>query len=163
METLKFSRRSFVLSGVALAGCQTTGMTSNTDKVLTSEYDGNYTIIVNRLWNPTPNNLRDPYYRKEPETLAYLTLKVEGGSFEILRVDDSSKGANYRDFSAAFYEGGLLEIRTTVGYLVGVVSPFKLRVSANIGVQLLSGQTVTLQPRGYDANYSAHLSIQKTS
>ena len=102
------SRRSFLVGTIALSGCQTTSMTSETKKLVTNAYDGNYNIVVSRLWNPTPTNLRNEYYRKEPEDLAFLNVRVTNGNFSILRVDDGSVGANYEDFSGVFFDGGLL-------------------------------------------------------
>jgi hypothetical protein len=158
---LKLNRRLFVFSGIALAGCQTTGVSIDSTRVLTSKYDGKYDIVVGRLWNPTPQNLRDPYYRDEPESLAYLNTEVVDGRFRLVRVDDKSIGPNYEDFSATFYEGGILELSTTVGYLVSKASPYRMRANVTIGESLLSGEWVSFEPRGYDAQYRAHIAMRK--
>lgn len=94
-----------------------------------------------------------------PESLAFLTVQVQNGRMRLLSKNDNSVGPNYEDLNGAFYEGGLLELTTTAGYLVGRPSPFRLNISAQIGDALLSGQPVVLRPNGFDADFSAHVEI----
>ena len=160
---MKLSRRAVIFSGIALAGCQTSGVSVDSSRVLTTKYDGKYNIVVGRLWNPTPENIKDPYYRVEPESLAFLTAEVIDGRFRLIRVDDNSVGPNYKDFSANFYDGGVLDISSTVGYLVGKSSPYKMRATVTVGESLLSGKWVSFEPKGYDAQYRAHINMRKVS
>lgn len=84
MPTSNMSRSAYLFGDVALAGCQTTGMNPNTDKILTNAYDGDCNIAIGRIWNPTPNNLRDKYYREEPETLAFLKVRILKGHSSVI-------------------------------------------------------------------------------
>lgn len=127
----------------------------------TKVYDGEYEIIVSRLWNPTPQNLSDQYYRETPESLAYLLADVVDGKFKLSHIGDKSVGPNYSDFEAVFDEVGTLHLSTTVGYLVGKASPYKIKIASDVGAILLAGNTAVINPNGYDAQYRAHISIKK--
>lgn len=158
-----WTRRGVILSGLALAGCQTTTGDLSATRVLTSDYDGNYEIVVSRLWTETSENLRDPNYQTEPETLARLGTSVSNGQFALLRVTNES-AVGYENFEAIFLAGGVLELNTNVGYLKGAdkTDSFYLRISANIGERLLGGERVVLQPTSdFSANYRPHISIRK--
>jgi hypothetical protein len=164
MDIKSFFRRSFILSTLALAACETTGVSAG--RALTNAYDGDYQIVVSRFWNETPSNLADPFFRTEPEQLALLDATVESGRFELQRIENKTGANAYGVFEAAFYEGGVLEIRTTVGYIVGVgkTDSYRLRTAAIVGNQLLSGDWVSFEPNaGYSVEYSPHISIRKVN
>jgi hypothetical protein len=158
---LKLNRRLFVFSGIALAGCQTTGVSIDSTRVLTSKYDGKYEIIVERIWRPIPENIRDPYYRTSPEPMAFLKATAVGGIVVLDSVDDKGTGPVYEDFKANFYEGGIFEMSSTVGISVGTYDPYRLRVTVPIGEQLLSGQWISFEPNGYTPKYGAHITMRK--
>lgn len=160
MKHQSITRRSMFLAPLALAACQATGTSVSSGRATTSAYDGNYRITVSRVRNPTPA-MREEIERwgDRPESLAFLTVQVQNGRMRLLSKNDNSVGPNYEDLNGAFYEGGLLELTTTAGYLVGRPSPFRLNISAQIGDALLSGQPVVLRPNGFDADFSAHVEI----
>jgi len=147
---------------LALAGCQTTGASVSAGRVLTDTYDGDYTLAVGRTHNPTPSNAGDPLsYPNKYDSLAFLRLRVESGRFSVVRVDESVPGTGYSNLSGSFYDGGLMELSSTMGFMYGQLETYRLSVSAEIGDQLLSGEEITLRPQGFNANYAAHLVIAK--
>ncbi|WP_146065158.1 hypothetical protein [Albidovulum inexpectatum] len=156
------TRRILILSVLALCACQASGVGETPSRTLTGAYDGEYTLTVGRTHNPTPENARDPLsYPNKYESLAFLRLRVEGGRISVLRVDEAGVAKGYTDFSGAFYDGGILEFRTTVGYMFHKSDTFDLHVVADVGDQLLSGKEVVLRPDGFNANYAAHVAIKK--
>lgn len=157
----KLSRRAVIFSGLALAGCQTSGVPQSPSKALTSKYDGKYDIIVGRLWRPIPENISDPYYRTAPEPMAFLKTTVVGGISVLDSVDDKGTGPVYEDFKARFYEGGVFEMSSTVGISVGTYEPYRLEVSVPVGEKLLSGSWISFEPNGYTPKYGAHIAMRK--
>lgn len=160
------SRRWVILGAFALAACQTTPPEMSMDRVLTNAYDGNYEIVVSRLWNDIPSNLADPFYQTEPETLATLTAIVERGRFTVSSVENRTAANAYDDFNAAFFDGGVLELSTTIGYLLGAgkTDSYRLQTAATIGDQLLSGNAVSFEPNArFSIEYSPHISIRKVN
>ena len=163
MPFSNLSRRSLVLSSLALAACQTTGNSVSPGRAITTAYDGRYQITVSRTRNNTPA-MREEIARwgSGPETLAFLVVDVQGGQMRLVSKRDSSAGSNYDDLRGAFYGGGLLELNTTAGYLKGKSSPYRLRISVVAGETLLTAGSVVLRPEGFDADFSAHVEIVRT-
>lgn len=157
------TRRGFALSALALAGCQATDTGVATARMPTSTYDGEYEVIVSRLWNETAENLTSPFYQTEPDSLAIMRVRCSGGRCSITRLTNESV-RGYNDFEAAFYAGGVLEMNTTVGYLVGAenTASHYLQLRVTIGERLLRGERVVIEPStGYSANYRPHISIRR--
>jgi hypothetical protein len=146
---------------VLLQACQSSDGNATKNNGPTNAYDGAYEITVSRIWNRTPQNLQDRFYRTEPEELAYLRVLVRDGEFSLQQVSDSSVGNNYEDLRGAFYPGGLADFSMTAGYLKGIGSPYKLRVKGLIGEELRAGKAVELRPNGFNAHFAAHVSIRK--
>lgn len=167
MTEVRFTRRAFVLAGIFLSGCVADEVKSVDMQDATSAFDGRYEIFVGRIWNDTPTNRANPYYanhRDTPESLGLLTATVVDGRFTLNSVSDRSVGNNYSDFNAFFRADGTLEMSTTAGYLVGLASPYKLRLSALVGGALEPGKWITMMPsRGFDPEYRAIVKIRKLS
>jgi hypothetical protein len=153
-------RRLFLLGALGLGACQATTEALDHSQTTTA-FDGDYSILVARTWNPTPENLRDPYYREDPETLAVISARVTNGVFSLLRVDDSAGGSNYQVFDGFFAADGTLALIMTVGYMVGKPDSYLMKIRSNVGNDLLAGQAVILRPKGFNANYQAHVTIRK--
>ncbi|WP_417246612.1 hypothetical protein [Celeribacter sp.] len=155
-------RRLFLLGALGLGACQATTEALD-DSQLTTAFDGDYSILVARTWNPTPENVRDPHYQTGPETLALISARVTNGAFSLLRVDDSAGGSNYQVFDGFFAADGTLILTMTVGYMIGKPKSYRMKIRSNVGRDLLSGQAIILRPQGFDANYQAHVTIRKLS
>jgi hypothetical protein len=161
MPVHTISRRGLVFSTLALAACQTTGV-DMTDRALTNSYDGEYTLAIGRTHNPTPENALDRLsYADKYDSLAFIRLRVEGGRFIVMRVDQSDVAKGYSDFQGYFFEGGSLEIRATAGYMYGGSDRFYLHIAGMVGDELLGGAEVVLKPRGFNSNYAAHVAIKR--
>ena len=119
MPNLKFSRRTFVFSALALAGCQTTGMTGSADRVFTNAYDGNYEIYIGRIYRDTEFNRKNTAYNVADENeLARLKVRCVGGIFSLIDFKEYTEaGPDFNDFEATIDLNGELLLTTTVNVL----------------------------------------------
>ena len=163
MSTYMISRRGLVLSTFALVACQTTGADVNTDRVLTSAYDGRYEVSVLRTWEYTAWTAASGNWARwggQLEELARLDIAVEGGVFSVQHIYDKSTGSNYRDFSGKVYSDGYMELRMTAGYEVGKQDTKVIGARGFVANALGLGRSVILDAGRFDDNHLARVRIR---
>ncbi len=156
------TRRGFVLSLLALAGCQTTtgGGTSAVGDA-TDKYDGRYEIYVGRFGRDTARLRADNEVGTESE-LARLTVQSVGGQLQLISLADRTGTApNYNDLNASFVAGGTLSFDATGNILFNKRETRRLRFEVAAGEQLLAGETVTFLVDDWDENWAASVKIRK--
>lgn len=156
------SRRVFVLSGTALAGCQATNTTApGNAQSLSDRHDGKYELYVGRISRNTAFNQRLGSVGREEE-LARLTLVAQGGSLRIVGVKDyTNSGPNFGDFEGAFYAGDKLRIKFTTSFLFNKRSTYTTSFAINVDESLKNGKWLQIEPPGWDKNNDAILRLRK--
>lgn len=155
------TRRSFVLSGIALAGCQATNTASTNARSLTDKYDGKYDLYVGRLGRNTAFYQRTGNAGREEE-LARLTLVADGGVLRVINVKDyTNAGPNFGDFEGAFYADDTLHMKFTTSFLFNQRSTYTMSFDVNVDDSLKNGKWLQIEPPGWDKNNDAIIRIGK--
>lgn len=155
-------RRWFLLSGLALAGCQTTTGNMADTTTLTDAFDGRYEVYVARVANDTPSRRSDPNVPVGQEReLATLTLEFVGGVGRLVSLDEQNQGPNYSDLVASFSASGVLRFEATANYLISARKVAVLSFDAAIGPQLISGQTVTITAGNWEPDFAQLVRVRR--
>ena len=155
------TRRSLVLSILALSACQTSGMGVTPSRTLTSAYDGEWELYVGRFGRDTAFYRSTGNAGREDE-LARLRLRSAGGRLSVVSVRDyTNAGPNFGDFSGAFYEGDTVSMRFTTSFLFNQRSTILMDFEVPVNETLKNGGWLQIEPDGWDHNNKAIIRLRK--